>query len=712
MVKIVRFLRASLAAGAFFVMPWWAQADDACGPGWRLEAEKTAQLGLQLLHSGTASERVRLWRQLELGEDAPEGGRTDDFTSAWRGTWQEEKNANEYLTWEAITRGVSWTPKQLTRRSRLNVWFAAKLFEERRRLLGDDHPYLKQWLQNQQAVFAQTLAALVDASASYEGLAAELAADDIQYQRAALQFYGGEFAAAAEGFRAIAAQTASRYRSIAAYMLARSLVHDGRSEEAIAEIDAIEKNPALADVRLIAQQLYGVISWDARYSGNDVPGTVDAARRLLLANAQALRLPLSMLQADSGARAQYWQAIYDLAFFLRSDASRSWRRGEFDDDWWLDGTRAKFAGIRASAVGPAAKEDDLVDWLEATEQVRMLARGPWLGFWSTRASSDLFQAASDHVRQRAEQTGRLSWAIADAMRSVNPSDAAESALAGIEGKLADCSAGYAELLALGPLRYHLTRGEVAGGSPGYYGWNLRGAADDRLANLDPAIRLEAIRFSLAFSGTLDNFPGPSGQESGIDRLLSRTLGEFLAARGKYDYSGDEAAVISMLPVRVLLQLAGDETLPEQYRASLARNAWTRAFLLQDESLLRPASDLLAKLNPALSGLVTVYRNAWTETGRKRAALWLLLRAPSMQIFTPSSGDVGFGYYQRGGGNIAPGKWSWFLSPAEFFQGSDLPVLGRRLESQRRQLVVPSGRRALAGADGEGFLRPAARHRSG
>src|SRR6185295_4525603 len=114
-------------------------------------------------------------------------------------------------------------------------------------------------------------------------------------------------------------------------------------------------------------------------------------------------------------------------FFLRSDASRSWRRGEFDDDWWLDGTRAKVAGIRASAVGPAAKEDDLVDWLEATEQVRMLSRGPWLGFWSTRASSASFQAASDHVRHRAEQTGSLSWAVADAMRSVDPSDIAESA---------------------------------------------------------------------------------------------------------------------------------------------------------------------------------------------------------------------------------------------------------------------------------------------
>ena len=229
MVKVIQGVRACLAVGAFsflwqFAAP--ALADNLCARGWHAKAEKTAELGLRLLHSPSAADRVRLWRMIELGEDAPSGRAYDELPGEWRGTWQDEKNASELLAAEAVNRGVGWSLPQpySYRQASLNLSFAAKLFVERRRMLGDEHPYLKQWLENQRAVFAKSSPDLVNASGQHTGLAAALAADDYQYQLAALVFYGQSYTDAVERFRAIAAQPASRYRSIATYMAARSLV--------------------------------------------------------------------------------------------------------------------------------------------------------------------------------------------------------------------------------------------------------------------------------------------------------------------------------------------------------------------------------------------------------------------------------------------------------------------------------------------------------
>ena len=59
-------------------------------------------------------------------------------------------------------------------------------------------------------------------------------------------------------------------------------------------------------------------------------------------------------------------------------------------------------------------------------------------------------------------------------------------------------------------------------------------------------------------------------------------------------------------------------------------------------------------------MVEHYRGAWTEAGRKGAALTLLVRAPSMQVLIPNGSD---GYRSRSR-DIKPGRWSWYLSTAE------------------------------------------------
>jgi len=669
MVKVIHVARACLAVGAFSFLsqiPAAAQAENLCWRAWHAQAEKTAELGLRLLHSGNSADRVRLWRLLELGEEAPNGRRDLDLPGKWRGTEQDVRNAYDFMAGESAARGVGWTVSRSSySRADLNVWFAAKLFEERRQLLGDKHPYLKQWLENQQAVFLQGNSTLVDASSEYDGLAAELAADDVHYQRAALLFYSEDYSAAADSFHAIAAQPASRYRSIAAYMAARSLVHAERFGDALTEIAAIESKSEFEDVRIIAQQLLGVVSWNRWEHYDSSQDAMEAGRRLLLAGGQVMRQLPERFESDPTARKQYWQAVYDLQFFLLSDGSRLWTRGELDDDWWLSPSASDRASARRTAVARAAAEDDLIDWLESTEQVRMLASGPWLAYWSDRTVSSAFRNAEDHVRQRAEESGSLAWALADAMRARGSREIARTALYNITNKLADCSASRAELLTLGPLRYHAARMNLIGGYEGRFWQQSRSFDIGELDKLDLKSRVEATRFLLPLSGTPSQFPAPYKEDAGIDRLLSRTLSEFMAAREQYASSDASAAVLNMMPARVLLQLANDETLAEGIRAALVRNAWTRAYLLRDEAVLKPATELLPKLNPGMSDLIDDYRGAWTEAGRKQAALRLLLKAPTMQLLLPPWSDLAFSPNRSDWrGQVTTGSWSWFLSPAE------------------------------------------------
>jgi hypothetical protein len=665
MDKIVQAVRACLAVGAVSLLCQVSEpalADNFCSRGWHAKAEKTAELGLRLLHSYRAADRVRLWRMIELGEDVPSGSNDEQDSGSWGGGWRDEKKASEFLATEAANRGVAWSLPQdrVYWQASLNLSFAAKIFEERRALLGDQHPYLKQWLENQRAVFAKTSPDLVNASGRYTGLAATLAADDYQYQLAALVFYGQSYADAVERFRAIAAQPASRYRSIAAYMVARSLARAGRVGEALAEVSAIEGNPELADVRAIAQQLVGTIAWDGWWRRNRSAAQNDAPYRLLVSNAQAMRLPVIELQSDLSKRAQYWQVVNDLGFFLRSDGARSWLRRQFDEDWWLDPARAQQSGYWSPAVARVAADDELIDWLQSTEQVRELAGGPWLVYWSSRTSSSAYAAASEHVSRRAEESGKLIWLLAEAMRSPDSSRIL-GAISQITDKLPDCAASQGELLALGALRFHKARDQAI--REASYWSSFNGSSwNEWLQDLDRDARREATRLILPLTGSATALPSERTDDAALDQLLSTGLDAFMTVRDQYRYelTDGKIAVLNMLPARVLLQLAEDETIAQDLRAAIVRTAWTRAYLLGDRAVLDPATDLLGKLNPGLSEMVVRYRTAWTETGRKGAALTLLVRAPSMQVFIPNVND-GFRYRSR---EIRPGAWSWYLSDAE------------------------------------------------
>ena len=79
---------------------------------------------------------------------------------------------------------------------------------------------------------------------------------DRAYQIAAAHFYATHYLEAAEHFRAIAQDSASPWRELAAYLVARALIRDGRYAEAESELRAIQGDPQAATMHPPARRLH------------------------------------------------------------------------------------------------------------------------------------------------------------------------------------------------------------------------------------------------------------------------------------------------------------------------------------------------------------------------------------------------------------------------------------------------------------------------
>ena len=158
---------------------------------------------------------------------------------------------------------------------------AAQTLFQRITRFGPANPQVRDWLGAQDAVFVNCSdGAAIPAAAPQT--ADPLGRVDRAYQIAAAHFYAGAFDTALAEFRAIAADAASPWRTLAPYLAARTLVRKGTlgagegevDAKALAEADrqigAILADPSLADVHPAALRLRGFVRFrsepDARHN--------------------------------------------------------------------------------------------------------------------------------------------------------------------------------------------------------------------------------------------------------------------------------------------------------------------------------------------------------------------------------------------------------------------------------------------------------------
>lgn len=660
-ILFIALLIVAATAGA-------AEARNQCWRGWHAHAEVAGEWGVNLLHGGAGS-RLQIWRMLELGEAMPEQPVYVPYAQR-----KQIKDAREELQERSTALNLDWRarlgPNGGSGRIYPNYGFARELLQEREALLGAEHPYIRAWLDRQWVVFANAgweprpplppEEGLSQDGAIFPGAAAALSADDLRYQQAASRFYALAFAEAAVAFAAIAEDRGSRYRPLAAYMVARSLAYDGQLAASLAQIAAIEADPSLRDSWAMAEQVPAFIAWHFRAEGELTAAVREAELRVARRIARVLAMPAAAINADPDLKSEFQRATDDLSqYFLRASPAGDRRLEGLGEDWWLADANgelpAQLTGyIRALAV--AAGDTDLLDWLQATESAAMLARSPWRGYFGARAEEKDVARVTEHVAQRFAETRKLTWALALAMRTSRPTEGLRNYLRAeaesIEARLADCSATTMDQMVRGALRYHLDRWSLI------ERWTQQREIDwpTFRASTSPGLREEAVRYLITAGADPQEFSVSDVTSLPLRLLLSRSFEDFAAIVGRSSYVGDP--VINLLPVRYLIALMGDPRLERYERGALARMAWVRAFLLEDEALLREISPQLAELNPSIADLVAIYQAQRGAVDRRKMGLLLLLQVPAMQAnIEQERRYITIGYT---GGNY--GYWSW-LAPA-------------------------------------------------
>ncbi len=394
---------------------------------------------------------------------------------------------------------------------------ATRTLRERLARHGRNDPAVRHWLQGQDAVFSNC----AGPGALPEALSASVPAwlhRDRAYQLAAARYYRGEYLQAAQGFAAIAADPASPWRSLSAYLVARArtrLAEAGRAEQSRREADdAIAR--VLQDASL-------------------VPWHLDALKlRLRLASSSGI-CPAGLEAAVLAPRLSpnAWQEVQDFLVLCTS--------GPQGPGGWLRNLRDANHGRALAEALAAWRPQHNRAWLVAA-----LQHGDALGRVlhelldeaATLGKEDPAFLTANYYRLRALRTeGRDEDArqLADALL----------ALPGLDGSARNLL--LAERMAL---------------------------ARDLATFLRDARRLPV---EIGYPGSETSYLATTAQmHRDPDLTWRREL-----RRGKAEYFDADAVSVfnAAMPLAMLRQVAEQESLPAHLRSQLRSAAFTRAYLL-------------------------------------------------------------------------------------------------------------------------------------
>ncbi len=520
----------------------------------------------------------------------------------------------------------------------------SEILESRVRQLGNDHPYVQEFIHNQALVFSncnieQNTITLPSLNGSYEPEVAALARQDVAYQRAATAFYAADDAAALAEFAAIGAEESSPHRAAAHFMIARTLLAAHRFAEGKAKIDQILADPRLSEVHAITAELLPI----AASIWRDTDLTAMYLREI------SSLLDMSDRQLDNPvARRRFQMAMEDLPYLIQIPEIQ-----RLPADFWL--TDDLLPGHwRAAAVRMVAKESDWIDWLQAMASTHGELIRPWLH--DTYRSGQPVARAAAYALERWRQGHGLEWAIPAfagrrlAFRSVAPEDLSDLPLQ-ILARLRNCRSDTAEAAAFSVLFYHhlRTSRSLAGVDSviATGGWwardSLLRTGIVRAAQVKVLVDFSDYQFKFEEARRLVAAVPPHDFDSrNLHLLLARDMAEFVDLLGDKWAGLSARSVLSLLPAVELDRLANVTKIHPELRAALARTAWTRAVLLDKQELLPRLTRTLRATNPRMGPDIASIEQASSPRARDLARIRLLLKQPRMspvlQPFRGRSGD--------------------------------------------------------------------------
>lgn len=518
--------------------------------------------------------------------------------------------------------------------------YTRKIYDQRLKQFGREHPYFRQWLSAQKAVFANCRSW---EKTPFTDLPRPLALDDPQlrqmqqddraYQHASALFYSGQVAVARAQYASIPRR--SPHFEAAQFMLTAmdagsqpDWYSSKVKENALPQAEALLRNPRRKDVQAYAHELIGWIAANA-----DTPKTREAQVRVTI---EALEQPIDVLKSDPQAMARYRRANEDIGAL----------HGDFDDpDWWLRagpppgyyGSAATMKAalthhIAAWALIPSPPER--ISLYDERSRSRPLVSDEGRAFLQKMVDSRADGRAWELLSRELSTTydpavwTEIDEGVARLEARPNEQDAALVPLL-LQHQVASALASWT--WDNDPPRIRRVVDELAA-YPFKQSTHYGVIANDALKRLMRAGRIrearelrdraiESIDRSYDVNGTL---------------VLLLAEDDDHIARSITKYGLQDSPLLNRLPAMKLAELATNSRLDGQERARLARAAWTRLYAL-GRPIPRQLDDLMRSLNSKITA-------SWeSKSGAQRgdrALLLDVLRSPAMNILATSRTDSG------------------------------------------------------------------------
>lgn len=521
-----------------------------------------------------------------------------------------------------------------------NIEFASKVLDERINTLGISHPYIKNWLENQNLILTHisrnNTNFIPNPYETNEHDTPELKhfkKYDYQYQLASSYFYSAKFDTALLEYKKVAGNKNSPYYATAHYMIARTLLSEHKYDEAYNQLQSILKNQSLQSVHNLSSGLIGTL---ASRSGN----AIYEAEQL-----QQILKPL-LKKINTSDDEQYLEQNFRT----------------LNNDLWF---YLSFNGTKLAGVQKLAKENDLLDWLLTFTGAGMYIHNThWTDKMTNhdcsgpriRCDNDTLQ----HAIHKWNETKKLHWLIPVIMRLPYGHDLQDEAITTfrkLDNKIKNNTANTAELVAYPTIVHHAVRLLVN---------------DKKYDEVDNII-YPALEFQKEYAPRIAfntaKFLISIGELKRAEKLVDTVIKQdgFLDVNGFYDlkiiltddlndfvYLGEEiykkqnhywhspynnpnfiqavAETLNLMPVSVLVQLSKDKKLSMPSRIELKLVALVRSMLLKNYDT---ANELAMEINtevPELSQYLQPFINAGSDEEKHRAALYLFLKNPRLKPY--------------------------------------------------------------------------------
>jgi hypothetical protein len=478
---------------------------------------------------------------------------------------------------------------------------ATKTLDARLEKTKADDATLKDWLRGQDQVFANCSEAK-DLPNAVAADAPDWLKADRDYQIAAAHFYATQYDDAKIGFEKIAKNTASPWRELSAYLLARVYI---RQASAISE-DQAQRDKMLAYYKQAEDQLYSIVA-DASLAS--VHG---AAKQLLnliqfRLHPDTLHDNLAKKLNDKTENATLFQDVTDYRRLLDQVAILE---DSSDED------KAKAQTVNAKY----RKSNELTDWIFTVQ------------------SKD--KTAYTHALEKWQATKNTAWLVASLMKA--SAEAPEAANLITASKSLDKSSS-----AFLTATYHAVRLQIALGQFDEARKTLDAVLNDSVAINASAIN-QLLSERLVLAQDLNEFVKFSQRRAVI---FAYDESEFLPVdvnalpkAGEEDYTKNERAwakrtmfdadavrvMNTQLPLAVLTQLALHPDLPDTLRSGVVMSAWVRAVLLNEDATAQQLAPELAKLIPELKDQIPNYSTAKDSKAKRYEAVFIMLKNPAMR----------------------------------------------------------------------------------